>query len=83
LLRKLAVRTVVFHLWKQRNNLIHNQILIPPASVFYGIDKELRNLLIRPRFGQGSLNKILDMNSTKMGELGGLKGDTQGCGKTL
>uniref|UniRef100_A0A0D3BSI2 CCHC-type domain-containing protein n=1 Tax=Brassica oleracea var. oleracea TaxID=109376 RepID=A0A0D3BSI2_BRAOL len=25
----------------------------------------------------------LDMNSPKMGELGGLKGDTQGCGKTL
>ncbi|KAF3534915.1 hypothetical protein DY000_02039509 [Brassica cretica] len=41
------------------------------------------NPVIHPRFGQGSLNGILDMNSPKMGELVGLKGDTQGCGKTL
>ncbi|KAF3503709.1 hypothetical protein F2Q69_00041399 [Brassica cretica] len=29
LLRKLAVQTAFYHLWKQRNNLIHNQISIP------------------------------------------------------
>ncbi|KAF2616130.1 hypothetical protein F2Q70_00013044 [Brassica cretica] len=45
LLRKLATQTVVFHLWKQRNNLIHNQTSNPPASFFYGIDKELRNII--------------------------------------
>ncbi|XP_033143250.1 uncharacterized protein LOC103860217 [Brassica rapa] len=45
LLRKLATQTVVFHLWKQRNNLIHNQISFPAIAVFRSIDKELRNVI--------------------------------------
>ncbi|XP_033129481.1 uncharacterized protein LOC117126159 [Brassica rapa] len=39
LLRKLASQAVVFHLWKQRNNLIHNNASMPAASVFRDIDK--------------------------------------------
>lgn len=45
LLRKLATQTTVFHLWKQRNNLIHNHLSLPTSTVFYGIDKELRNII--------------------------------------
>ncbi|WZY92199.1 hypothetical protein YC2023_064528 [Brassica napus] len=45
LMRKLATQTIIFHLWKQRNNLIHNQISLPPASVFYFVDKEMRNII--------------------------------------
>ncbi|KAF3590000.1 hypothetical protein F2Q69_00030544 [Brassica cretica] len=45
LLRILAAQTVVFHIWKQRNNLLHNQSSIPDVLVFYGIDKELRNII--------------------------------------
>ena len=45
LLRKLAVQLVIFHLWKQRNNLRHNQISLPAALVFSGIDKEMRNII--------------------------------------
>ena len=45
LLRKLATQTVVFHLWKQRNNLIHNQTSLPAEAVFRSIDKELRNVI--------------------------------------
>nr|VDC88871.1 unnamed protein product [Brassica oleracea] len=41
----LATQTVVFHLWKQRNNLIHNQTSLPVAAVFRSIDKELRNVI--------------------------------------
>ncbi|KAF3581274.1 hypothetical protein DY000_02030867 [Brassica cretica] len=37
--------------------------------------------LIRPRFRQDHSTGLMDMNSP-MGELGGLKGDTKGCGKT-
>ncbi|KAF3549018.1 hypothetical protein DY000_02001757 [Brassica cretica] len=44
-IRKLATQTVVFHLWKQRNNLIHNQTSLPVAAVFRSIDKELRNVI--------------------------------------
>ena len=43
--RKLAVQAFVFHLWKQRNNLIHNQTSRTAASVFHDIDKEMRNLI--------------------------------------
>lgn len=45
LLRKLAVQTVIYHLWKQRNNLIHNQTSIPAATVFNGINKEMKNII--------------------------------------
>ncbi|KAF8086372.1 hypothetical protein N665_0628s0022 [Sinapis alba] len=42
---KLATQSVVFHLWKQRNNLLHNQSSIPPAIIFHSIDKEVRNII--------------------------------------
>ena len=45
LLRKLATQSVIYHLWKWRNNLIHNQTSIPAATVFHGIDRELRNII--------------------------------------
>ncbi|XP_033135130.1 uncharacterized protein LOC117128000 [Brassica rapa] len=45
LLRKLAVQTVIFTLWKQRNNLVHNQTSIPAATVFHSVDKQLRNII--------------------------------------
>ncbi|KAF3592568.1 hypothetical protein DY000_02020613, partial [Brassica cretica] len=45
LLRKLVSQAVVFHLWKQRNNLIHNNVSLPATSVFRAIDREMRNLI--------------------------------------
>nr|VDD44908.1 unnamed protein product [Brassica oleracea] len=45
LLRKLAVQTVIYHLWKQRNNLVRNQTYISVAAVFYGIGKDLQNII--------------------------------------
>lgn len=45
ILRKIAVQTVVYHLWKQRNNLIHNQTLLTIAALFHGIDREIRNII--------------------------------------
>ncbi|KAF2599129.1 hypothetical protein F2Q68_00007988, partial [Brassica cretica] len=45
LLRKLATQSVIYHLWKWRNNLIHNQTSIPAATVFHSIDRELRNII--------------------------------------
>ncbi|XP_018460961.2 uncharacterized protein LOC108831963 [Raphanus sativus] len=45
LLRKIATQAVVYHIWKQRNNMVHNQQLIPPATVFNNIDKEIRNII--------------------------------------
>ncbi|KAG7547383.1 F-box domain [Arabidopsis suecica] len=45
ILRKLASHAAVYHLWKQRNNALHNQIYISPDAVFILIDKELRNTI--------------------------------------
>lgn len=36
LLRKLAVQTVVYHPWKQRNNLIHNQTIHTSCNCVQG-----------------------------------------------
>lgn len=52
LLRKLATHTVVFHLWKQRNNLIHNQTSLPPSAVFRLIDREMRNIVSARRLNK-------------------------------
>lgn len=60
LLRKLAVHTVIFHLWKQRNNLVHNQISVPASVVFKGIDRELRNI-ISARRSRRSFNSLMQM----------------------
>lgn len=45
ILRKIAVQAVVYHLWKQRNNLIHNQTSLTTAALFHGIDREIRNII--------------------------------------
>ncbi|XP_033139875.1 uncharacterized protein LOC117131710 [Brassica rapa] len=49
LLRKVATQAAVFHLWKQRNNVVHNQISIPAATVFVGLDREVRNIISAKR----------------------------------
>ena len=45
LLRKLASQAVIFHVWKQRNNLIHNATALSATTVFISLDRELRNLI--------------------------------------
>ena len=60
LLRKLAVQTVIFNLWKQRNNLIHNQTSIPPATVFHSVDKQLRNIISARRIRK-PFNALMSM----------------------
>lgn len=41
-LRNIAAQATVYHLWKQRNNVLHNITSIPPQAVFRLIDKEIR-----------------------------------------
>ena len=54
LLRKLATQSVIYHLWKQRNNLVHNQVSLTATTVFRGIDREIKNIIsarrLRKRF---------------------------------
>ncbi|KAG7537291.1 Reverse transcriptase zinc-binding domain, partial [Arabidopsis suecica] len=42
-LRKLVAQSVVYNIWKQRNNLLHNQIYILPSLIFKDIDREIKN----------------------------------------
>ncbi|XP_013713521.2 uncharacterized protein LOC106417228 [Brassica napus] len=49
LLKKLAAQCVIYHLWKQRNNVIHNQITQPPSAIYKLIDREMRNTITARR----------------------------------
>ncbi|ESQ45265.1 hypothetical protein EUTSA_v10011025mg [Eutrema salsugineum] len=44
ILRKLVAQATIFHLWKQRNNVLHNQHHIPPAIIFKALDRDIRNI---------------------------------------
>lgn len=43
LLKKLVIQATIFHLWKQRNNVLHNNISIPANTIYKGIEREVRN----------------------------------------
>ncbi|KAG7548232.1 Reverse transcriptase domain [Arabidopsis suecica] len=45
LLRKVAAQASVYHIWRQRNNVLHNNLRIPPATIFKNIDREIRNII--------------------------------------
>lgn len=38
-LRKLVAQSVIYAIWKQRNNILHNDSCIPPSTVFKEIDR--------------------------------------------
>ncbi|XP_010480899.1 PREDICTED: uncharacterized protein LOC104759698 [Camelina sativa] len=45
LLRKVAAQASVYHIWRQRNNVLHNNLRIPPSAIFKIIDREIRNTI--------------------------------------
>lgn len=42
IIRKFACQAAVYHLWKLRNNILHNQFFATPAAVFKDIEKKMR-----------------------------------------
>ncbi|KAL9841022.1 putative RNA-directed DNA polymerase [Arabidopsis thaliana] len=42
-LSKLVAQSVIYAIWKQRNNLHHNQAYVLPSVIFKEIDREIRN----------------------------------------
>ncbi|XP_023639239.1 uncharacterized protein LOC111830743 [Capsella rubella] len=58
ILRKLAAQATVNALWKQRNNLLHNHLVIPPTIVFKAIDREIVNT-ISARCHRKSFRKLM------------------------
>ncbi|CAN6821472.1 unnamed protein product, partial [Brassica oleracea var. botrytis] len=49
LLRKVATHSTIYNIWRQRNNQLHNQILISASTVFRLIDRDIRNTLLGRR----------------------------------
>lgn len=42
-LRKLLAQAVINGIWRQRNNLLHNSVTVPPLILFKDIDREIIN----------------------------------------
>ncbi|CAL9232424.1 unnamed protein product [Arabidopsis halleri] len=49
ILRKLAAQAAVSHIWKQRNNFLHNSVSRPASAICKDIDRELRNTITARR----------------------------------
>ncbi|KAF8083183.1 hypothetical protein N665_0789s0003 [Sinapis alba] len=45
----LAVQSTIYHLWKQRNNVYHNNCIIPPSGVAKMIYREVKNTIMARR----------------------------------
>lgn len=48
-LRLLLTHALVYNIWKQRNNLIHNQVEVPPLTIFRDIDRQIINSITARR----------------------------------
>ncbi|XP_023633811.1 uncharacterized protein LOC111829304 [Capsella rubella] len=48
-LRLLLVQCVIYTVWRQRNNLIHNQLRLPPSIICKDIDRQIRNSITARR----------------------------------
>lgn len=51
-LRKLITHSVVYAIWRQRNNLHHNQLQVLLSVVFRDIDREIKNSITARRFNK-------------------------------
>ena len=40
-LRMMVVQALFYNIWKQRNNMLHNQVLVPPTATFREIDRHI------------------------------------------
>lgn len=52
LLRKLVAQSITYAIWKQRNNLLHNQNFVPPSETFKEVDREIKNTITARRLSK-------------------------------
>ncbi|CAL9244955.1 unnamed protein product [Arabidopsis halleri] len=55
-LRKLVAQSVIYAIWKQRNNHLHNQTYILPSLIFKEIDREIKNSITARRLKKRFMN---------------------------
>ncbi|KAL9306427.1 putative reverse transcriptase zinc-binding domain-containing protein [Arabidopsis thaliana] len=58
-LRKVTAQATIYHIWKQRNNVLHNLQSIPPLLIFNSIDREVRNTISARRHRKRWRNLML------------------------
>ncbi|KAG7530872.1 Reverse transcriptase zinc-binding domain [Arabidopsis thaliana x Arabidopsis arenosa] len=51
-LRKLIAQSVIYAIWKQRNNLLHNLVYVLPSVVFREVDREVKNCITARRLNK-------------------------------
>lgn len=45
LLRKVSAHAIIYNIWRQRNNVLHNNLRIAPLIIFKIVDREIRNII--------------------------------------
>ncbi|XP_010419362.1 PREDICTED: uncharacterized protein LOC104705067 [Camelina sativa] len=45
LIRKLSAQVVVYNLWRQRNNILHNSFRLAPSIIFKFVDREMKDII--------------------------------------
>nr|VDD35220.1 unnamed protein product [Brassica oleracea] len=59
-LRKIVVQAVIYRLWRERNNRLHNITQTPPAVSFKEIDRQIRNAILA-RKNRRNFNNIMSI----------------------
>ncbi|KAG7595163.1 Endonuclease/exonuclease/phosphatase superfamily [Arabidopsis thaliana x Arabidopsis arenosa] len=49
LLRKITAQAIIYNIWRQRNNVLHNAQRIAPQIIFKIVDREVRNIITSRR----------------------------------
>ncbi|VYS63974.1 unnamed protein product [Arabidopsis thaliana] len=45
LLKKVSAHAIIYNIWRQRNNVLHNNLRIAPLIIFKIVDREIRNII--------------------------------------
>ncbi|KAL0679856.1 hypothetical protein Bca4012_007837 [Brassica carinata] len=57
-LRKLAAQAVIYHLWLERNNRLHNAVFSTPECIFKSIDRHIKNTILAIK-GRKKFNSLM------------------------
>ncbi|VVB12376.1 unnamed protein product [Arabis nemorensis] len=60
LVKRIAVQTTIYVLWKERNCRIHHNISLSADCIFRQIDRAIRDTLLARRFRKGC-NDLLSL----------------------
>lgn len=59
LLRRITGQALIYSIWRQRNNILHNSQRIAPPVIFKLVDREIRNIISSRRLRKKWRNLML------------------------